>query len=763
MTSRNILIGVFILSCWLFLACQEESDDGGSQKSTVTQEAVRFKDIEGDWGDIKIGIILNPEDWESRSLSLLYSGACAGESWVEPEIEGATRDLPPGIYTLVWHSWEQEAGCSGEVRFRVETDRGESAESEPVNLDNASGAHAGFFEFPFGEQGIQDGEEPVFEQALEVLLDDPSVDFVATRRGDTYEVYAERGSVFFRRIPTRLGYEHVEDEIRGENPIGVQDETLFPTLDEELAAGSNPNNVSIPEKGYPAGDPRLSFIEPEDDSYPFAYERIAAYFDHPSAADFMINWKGYAHAGLDLGEHGSLNMVQSRSPLIFWGRGIEPGTITESCRQVDIAPTAARLLGLPKTYGVDERGMWSHKVYLGWQDGHVIEEALNGQTTGHLMILVFDGMTHTELIHQVQDNCDLLPNLARLAEEGAWSRYGSTTNWPSVTYPSHNVVGAGLYGGHHGLVDNQYYDRVGGKIVDPVNDIFFTERFWDPVGPGESLHQAIHRAWGAYGLIDKEGAVTASLFDPSVVGATKADLEFRDLTFQSPFPPLFEPWPKEIPIPKPNVDCPEAYFEQYAGYFDMVEIFNLFGNGVSPMPVYMIVNHPSTDGFGHSNGPHHDAMGNLLKYIDDTLGVLFDWLDAWGIADDFTVILTSDHGMQIGDPSRSGWPPDALAAAGIRFVPDTFLGIYLKTMAAKFSADTLIAGQEQDVDIWIFDEDTHRAIAGATVSADDGQGTIEVTADDSGHAVLTINPAGEVAVTLTHPDFNARMYILKAD
>jgi arylsulfatase A-like enzyme len=76
-------------------------------------------------------------------------------------------------------------------------------------------------------------------------------------------------------------------------------------------------------------------------------------------------------------------------------------------------------------------------------------------------------------------------------------------------------------------------------------------------------------------------------------------------------------------------------------------------------------------------------MKRVLSHIDADLGVLFAWLAEWGILDSTAVILTSDHGMQIGDPSRSGWPPDSLDAAGIRYEPDTGLGIYLGAQSER--------------------------------------------------------------------------------
>jgi hypothetical protein len=64
----------------------------------------------------------------------------------------------------------------------------------------------------------------------------------------------------------------------------------------------------------------------------------------------------------------------------MWGAGVLPGEKREVARQVDIAPTVARILGMPGTLGIDKRGIRSYFVHLVWQDGHVLESALDGET-----------------------------------------------------------------------------------------------------------------------------------------------------------------------------------------------------------------------------------------------------------------------------------------------------------------------------------------------------------------------------------------------
>jgi len=648
-----------------------DHDDGLPGKPVIT-----IQEIVGSYGDIRISFVLDIPDATTRDVATTYTGGCWDSQDAPALVDGETTGLTSGVHTVTWYSWDQEAGCSGTVRFTLTTDRLESVESEPVAIEN-TGENSGFLDMPQQDQGINDDEVDAYTASLEALIEDPGVDFVATRIQDTYEVHAARGSVVFRRVPTSRGYRYDIVEVTDQNPLERQDPDWIPSLASELDAGGNPNDVSMPALGYAAGDPRISFIEPEDDSYPYAYERIAAYFDHPDSADLYVNQRGYSHYKNGIGDHGSLDILQSRSPLVFWGAGIAPGEKSIGSRQVDIAPTVAKVLGMPLVSGVDERGVRSRFVYLKQQDGHALEDVLDGGTAERVIIVVADGLAHNELRHKLETRADQYPNLMRLTEEGAWVSHGSITNWPSVTYPSHNVIGSGIYSGHHGLVDNIFYLRSSGQVPDPIEEYVKTEKYWNPVdAEAETLHMAVHRVFGLWQDGQSGGAYTASLFDPSAKGADTADLEYRDRSGQVPFPPVAVYWPPEIPGPNVASSQQTLYRDQLFEQTAMVELYTLFTNGKSPVPRYVIMNFMTTDECGHLYGPHGDCMLLVLKHIDTNLGVLFSWLEKWGLLDTTTIIFTSDHGMQLGDTTRMSYPPDALDQAGVVRAADTGFGVY---------------------------------------------------------------------------------------
>jgi hypothetical protein len=652
--------------------------DSGNIDSESGGTWARFDSVLGHFGDIQVNFALEPEDDQARDITLLAKGACA-DDWTAAVTSGPSSSLAPGEHELTWHSWDQQAGCEGQVQLRLESSRGEIALSQAFALEN-TGDHSGFFVSEQQEQGIDESERKAFDRAVGALLEHQSVDFVATRAGDLYEVHAERGMVVFERRQTHEGYSYEIVELEGQNPIGDQRLDLASTQQSLFAAGNNPKGASLPLLGYAKTDERLSFIEPEDDAYPFAYERIAAYFDHPDSADFYINIKGYAHYELGhVGQHGSLNAAQSTSPLVFFGAGISPGKYELPVRAVDIAPTVARVLGMPYIQGIDERGIWSARVHLERQDGHVLEEILDGETAQRVLIVVSDGLTQSLALEALTTQPKRFKTLARLWDEGAVLSLGSISNWPSVTYPAHNVIGSGMWSGHHGLVDNTYYLRDRKKRVDPIGELFNVEKYFNPVQEyGESLHTAVHRVFGTWNQGELGGAYTASFYDPSVKDADTSDLEGRDRSGKVPFPPVGIPWPSEIPGPDLTLASAVVTGEQLVEQTCLVQLWHLFTNKVSPDPTYVILNLMATDGAGHVWGPHGDKMPKVLERTDELVGIVLQWLDKWGLLETTTIVFTSDHGMQMGDPTRSGDPTAVLDKIGLNRIQDTSFGIYLK-------------------------------------------------------------------------------------
>src|SRR5947209_6868192 len=224
--------------------------------------------------------------------------------------------------------------------------------------------------------------------ALDVLLDsalEPIVEMVLVRDGDAVEAHAVDGHVRFDAAGTVRS-------TSGRNPLGDQATDRFVGLDDEVAALHPTRRAN---------------------SYPFAYEQAAQVFDHPAAPDLCVihtaahNW---ADQGGHIGEHGSLDVVQSRAPFIIAGAGVRArGRIEQACKLVDVAPTVMALMG-----GALER-----------TDGNVLTEVIDADAPPPERVIGFlwDGC-NPNVLYDAAERGEA-PNVARLMAMGTTFEHGA--------------------------------------------------------------------------------------------------------------------------------------------------------------------------------------------------------------------------------------------------------------------------------------------------------------------------------------------------
>ena len=129
----------------------------------------------------------------------------------------------------------------------------------------------------------------------------------------------------------------------------------------------------------------------------------------------------YEGRGGHRGEHGSLAVVQARAPFVLAGRGVRAdGMVDRSCRLVDVAPTLARLLGLPHRPGRGLNGLHRADAYLARQDGDALADLLvPGDRPRHVVGFLLDGCNPNTLYRLAE--AGRAPNVARLMAMGtAW-------------------------------------------------------------------------------------------------------------------------------------------------------------------------------------------------------------------------------------------------------------------------------------------------------------------------------------------------------
>lgn len=498
-----------------------------------------------------------------------------------------------------------------------------------------------------GGQGLDLHQEESGNLAIHKLLTSADgrawTDFVATaRRGRDgswwYEAWALRGMVrWVRRLAPGGGYSYEVVEVVGENPLERQDYRALATFDEEMAAAGNPE------------DPQRAFIEPEQLTYPYAYERISQLFDSPNAPDLVVNPKSYAY-GRQPGQHGALDVVQSRSPLIFSGPGVKRGVVVDApAKQVDVAPTIAHVAGFPLIDGRDSTGRTSSErgvepdVYLKRQDGRVLREVLDAASgrPERVYLMLLDGQSHTELLYRLERDPGAIPNLRRLIARGCLLRYGSITNFPSITWPSHNTIGTGAWCGHHDIVNPTYYLRERREVVSPQGEQFDTARFLSE--EVETLFEAFKRVLGP-------GAFTASINEPCTRGADHASLERRLVGDRGRLIALTKETEHEID-PRWFAELEEEG-HRLQGQIDnrgLAQARLLFLDDSHPAPVFVFHEFAQPDSSAHDYGPHHEGARAALDETDRRIGHIVRTLEERGLFETTLFVITTDHGMATQD------------------------------------------------------------------------------------------------------------------
>jgi len=564
-----------------------------------------------------------------------------------------------------------------------------------------------------GGQGLDVNQEESGNRAITALLTDPvrgpQTDLVITYRDGpdgqgAYEVWAARGMVRFQRFYDDGGYAYRVIESVGEDPIANQDPTALATLAQELEAGAR--------SGHSGTDPARAFVEPEQLSYPLAMERIAQLFDSPNAPDIVISPRSYAF-GRQPGQHGALDVVQSRAPLVFSGPGVKRGLTDAVCAQVDVAPTLALLLGLPLIDGMDSSGRTSSErgvapdVYLKRQDGRPVEEILDRDAKGELRrtpervyIMLLDGLSNTELQERLEKDAESIPNLRRLVEGGVMFRYGTAVNFPTITWPSHNALGSGAWCGHHDIVNPAYYLRETRQTVAPQGMQFDTAKFLsDDV---ETLYEAVHRAFGRWD--GRRGALTASINEPCTRGAVHASLERRLVGEAERIRELSHARYEETSKRWREDGQEGVYRYSRIDTQGLAQALILFGDEDHPPPKFTYQEFALTDAVGHDYGPHDDAIRTALVETDKRIGEILSLMEGRGLLESTLFVVTADHGMAPIDTSLAANQVQAVLDAGLKAVVPAPL-VYLLDM--DVTLEPAMDGRTMTVTVLENDADAH--------------------------------------------------------
>lgn len=199
-------------------------------------------------------------------------------------------------------------------------------------------------------------------------------------------------------------------------------------------------------------------------------------------------------------------------------------------------------------------------------------------------------------------------NLLSLSKQGVRANY-LEAGFPTVTFPNHYSIVTGLHPAHHGLVDNNFYDRNKGTVYSMSNKKQVADSSWYGGKP-------------LWVLAEEQGMLAASFYWV----ASESAIHGKRPTY-------------------------------YYNYNDKISIdrrIQAVGEWLrlpeERRPHFITFYFPEVDYAGHNYGPDAEETGNAVQWVDAAIGKLDSVVRASGLPVSF--VFVSDHGMTKIDPGN---------------------------------------------------------------------------------------------------------------
>jgi hypothetical protein len=407
------------------------------------------------------------------------------------------------------------------------------------------------------------------------------------------------------------------------------------------------------ERTVLAGRDPIADQDPLSDStasYPFAAQRLHSLFADPRAPDLAVVHTGahcWPERGGHPGEHGSLNAVQSRAPLILAGAGVAArGVLDRAARMVDIGATLTSLSG---------------GSYDG-MEGCPLPEA--GRGAPHVVGLLWDGAQCADLLAMAA--AGELPAVGRLLERGCAFRGGAIAEFPSVTLVNHTSALTGVGPGRHGIVNNAFYDRaLGEQVVPNSSSTWHGAMQWLRPGVTTVFERLL------------PGVRSACVNDPVDVGATYSTFALiREGGLAGNLSSHLPPADDDPHATQSHVAADKDYaWGTQVDRAGLEQVLSLWREEFPPRLMWW--NTTLTDSGHHAGGPGSEIARASMRDADRRLGAWLDLVEERGLLDDTVVVLTADHGSEAADPSCTGDWDEALRRARVPFRDEAYGFLYL--------------------------------------------------------------------------------------
>jgi len=182
-------------------------------------------------------------------------------------------------------------------------------------------------------------------------------------------------------------------------------------------------------------------------------------------------------------------------------------------------------------------------------------------------------------------------------------------SYPTITFPNHYSIVTGLYPSHHGLVDNEFYDRPTGNTYTMANKQQVADAYWYGGKP-------------LWVLAEEQGMLSASFY---WVASESAIRGIR--------PTYYYNYNNKIGI--------ESRLQAVKDWLQLPE---------EKRPHFITFYFPEVDYAGHVYGPNATETRQAVQWVDNAVGQLQQIATASGLPVNF--IFVSDHGMTQIDSNR---------------------------------------------------------------------------------------------------------------
>ncbi|NLT54501.1 MAG: nucleotide pyrophosphatase [Actinomycetales bacterium] len=438
----------------------------------------------------------------------------------------------------------------------------------------------------------------------------------------------------------RLDEGGTHEVLYGRDPVAVTDPLAFLPYERELADPC-PDN--------------------ERNSYPDPGRRLLSAFADPTRSPDLVVVHTPRHyfpdEGGHRGEHGSLDVIQSRAPLLVAGAGVaRRGVVLDHARLVDVTPTLLRAAGVDERFHVDAAGRSL--------DGVPRRDLVPEPGAGTWVIgLLWDGAHCSDLLRLATEGS--LPGVARLLAEGVALAGGAVAEFPSVTLCNHTSVLTGVGPGRHGVLGNVFFDRATGERVVP-NDPTTWHRSGEWLRPGVATVFELLTA-------GRPGSSSVCVNEAVDRGATVSTMQLVRANGTAggagDLDPALPPADGSRYVGDP-AHLADGYY-RWASRVDDAGLGQVLEAWRDPAcaPALTWWSHVVTDAGHHAGGPRSPIARASLRDADRRVQALLDHLDGLGVTDDVTFLLTADHGFEGADETVTGsWAPalhEALDPLGV--------------------------------------------------------------------------------------------------